>query len=142
MLPAERIYLDVIARERLGGYDGGTVQVVPHVTDAIKSFILNNTEGKDFVLCEIGGTVGDIEGQPFLEAARQLYIELEPQQIIFVHLTLIPYISAAGEFKNQADPALCQRNEVYRNSATIFYCVGSRVRFLPKCSVKLDCFVT
>lgn len=96
-----QIYRDILLRERRGDYLGGTVQVIPHVTDEIKSFIRRNTEDVDFVLCEIGGTVGDIEGLPFLEAIRQLHNDLPRQSSIFVHLTLLPYIAAAGEMKTK-----------------------------------------
>ncbi len=96
-----RIYQTILGRERRGDYLGATVQVIPHVTDAIKEFILDGNEGLDFVLCEIGGTVGDIEGLPFFEAIRQLGNELGPGQSIFVHLTLIPYIASAGELKTK-----------------------------------------
>ncbi len=96
-----RIYQDIIAKERRGHYLGGTVQVIPHVTDAIKEFILDGNEGVDFVLVEIGGTVGDIEALPFFEAIRQLNNELPRQSSIFVHLTLIPYIPSAGELKTK-----------------------------------------
>jgi CTP synthase len=96
-----KIYADVIARERRGDYLGATVQVIPHITDAIKETILNETEGLDFVLIEIGGTVGDIESLPFLEAIRQLGNELTPARAMFVHLTLVPYIPSAGELKTK-----------------------------------------
>lgn len=96
-----RIYQDIIAKERRGDYLGGTVQVIPHVTDAIKDFVLCGNEGIDFVLCEIGGTVGDIEALPFFEAIRQLGQELERGTAIFIHLTLVPYINAAGEMKTK-----------------------------------------
>ena len=96
-----RIYGGIIAAERRGDYLGATVQVIPHVTDAINEFILADTEGNDFVLCEIGGTVGDIEGQPFLEAIRQLSNELGRDRAVFVHLTLVPYIPSAGELKTK-----------------------------------------
>ena len=96
-----RIYSDIIASERRGDYLGGTVQVIPHVTDAIKQFVLKDTEGNDFVLCEIGGTVGDIEGQPFLEAIRQLRNDLGAERTVYVHLTLLPYIPSAGELKTK-----------------------------------------
>ncbi|MBY0564568.1 MAG: CTP synthase [Hyphomonadaceae bacterium] len=96
-----RIYQDIIAKERRGDYLGATVQVIPHVTNAIKEFILADHGGADFVLCEIGGTVGDIEGLPFFEAIRQLGQELEPGQAAFVHLTLLPYIPSAGEMKTK-----------------------------------------
>ena len=96
-----RIYSNVIAKERRGDYLGGTVQVIPHVTDAIKEFIQADISGEDFILCEIGGTVGDIESLPFLEAIRQLGNELGPERSLFTHLTLVPYISAAGELKTK-----------------------------------------
>jgi CTP synthase len=96
-----RIYSSVIAKERRGDYLGGTVQVIPHVTDEIKRFILDDTEGTDFVLCEIGGTVGDIEGLPFLEAIRQLGWELGSERALYMHLTLMPYIPSAGELKTK-----------------------------------------
>src|ERR1700760_320434 len=96
-----RIYSEVIAKERHGDYLGATVQVIPHITDAIKEAILRDTTGLDFVLVEIGGTVGDIESLPFLEAIRQLGNELGPEQAMFVHLTLVPYIPSAGELKTK-----------------------------------------
>ncbi len=96
-----RIYSDVIAKERRGDYLGATVQVIPHITDAIKEAITRDAEGLDFVLIEIGGTVGDIEGLPFLEAIRQLGNDLGPTRTMFVHLTLVPYIPSAGELKTK-----------------------------------------
>ncbi|MGE0827974.1 MAG: CTP synthase [Hyphomonadaceae bacterium] len=96
-----RIYQEILAKERRGDYLGATVQVIPHVTNAIKEFILSDHGGADFVLCEIGGTVGDIEGLPFFEAIRQLGQELDPSQAVFVHLTLLPYIPSAGEMKTK-----------------------------------------
>ena len=96
-----RIYQTVLNKERRGDYLGGTVQVIPHVTDQIKEFVLSGNEGIDFVLCEIGGTVGDIEGLPFFEAIRQLGNELPRGDTAFVHLTLIPFIGSAGELKTK-----------------------------------------
>src|SRR5262247_782297 len=96
-----RIYQEILAKERRGDYLGATIQVVPHVTNAIKDFIREGNEGYDFVLCEIGGTVGDIEGLPFFEAIRQLGNELGPERTAFVHLTLVPYITSAGELKTK-----------------------------------------
>jgi CTP synthase len=96
-----RIYLDVIEKERRGDYLGATVQVIPHITDEIKSRILNNDLGVDVLLVEIGGTVGDIESQPFLEAVRQLRVELGSSNSVFIHLTLVPYIDTAGETKTK-----------------------------------------
>ncbi|WP_313806951.1 CTP synthase [Sphingobium sp.] len=96
-----RVYQTIIQRERRGDYLGATVQVIPHVTDEIKAFALADTEDLDFVLCEIGGTVGDIESLPFMEAIRQLHNDLDRGQSIFVHVTLVPYIAAAGELKTK-----------------------------------------
>ncbi len=96
-----RVYQTIIQRERRGDYLGATVQVIPHVTDEIKAFALADTDDLDFVLCEIGGTVGDIESLPFMEAIRQLHNDLDRGQSIFVHVTLVPYIAAAGELKTK-----------------------------------------
>jgi CTP synthase len=96
-----RIYQDIIAKERRGDYLGATVQVIPHVTDAIKQFVVEGNEGFDFVLVEVGGTVGDIEGLPFFESLRQLKNDLPRGDAIFIHLTLMPYIPAAGELKTK-----------------------------------------
>ncbi|AEK54450.1 MULTISPECIES: CTP synthase [Brucella] len=96
-----RIYRNIIEKERRGDYLGATVQVIPHVTDEIKNFVLEGNEDYDFVLCEIGGTVGDIEAMPFLEAIRQLGNELPRGTAVYIHLTLMPYIPAAGELKTK-----------------------------------------
>ena len=96
-----RVYQEIIAKERRGDYLGATVQVIPHVTNAIKAFVLSGNEGVDFVLVEIGGTVGDIEGLPFFEAIRQLGNELPRGHAIYIHLTLLPFIPSAGELKTK-----------------------------------------
>ncbi|MFW6077424.1 MAG: CTP synthase [Hyphomicrobiales bacterium] len=96
-----RIYQDIINRERRGDYLGATVQVIPHVTDAIKAFVTAGTEDVDFVLAEIGGTVGDIEGLPFFEAIRQLGQDLGRGSCLYIHLTLLPFIPSAGELKTK-----------------------------------------
>ncbi len=96
-----RIYSDIIAKERRGDYLGATVQVVPHVTNALKEFALNEVDDVDFVICEIGGTVGDIESLPFIEAIRQLRNDLGRDQTVSVHTTLVPWIAAAGELKTK-----------------------------------------
>jgi CTP synthase len=96
-----RIYRDIIARERRGDYLGATVQVIPHVTNAIKEFALTDIEGLDFVICEIGGTVGDIESLPFIESIRQLRNDLGRDNTVSVHTTLVPWIAAAGELKTK-----------------------------------------
>jgi len=95
------IYNSVIQKERRGDYLGGTVQVIPHITDAIKEAVINLPNGEDVALIEIGGTVGDIEGQPFLEAIRQLKNDLGKENVLYIHLTLVPYIAAAGELKTK-----------------------------------------
>ena len=96
-----RIYQEIIAKERRGDYLGATVQVIPHVTDAIKDFVVSGNEGMDFVLVEIGGTVGDIEGLPFFEAIRQLKNDLPRGTACYIHLTLLPFIPSAGELKTK-----------------------------------------
>ncbi|SDO11671.1 CTP synthase [Aureimonas jatrophae] len=96
-----RIYQEIIAKERRGDYLGATVQVIPHVTDAIKNFVLEGNEEYDFVLCEIGGTAGDIEAMPFMEAIRQLGNDLPRGGAVYIHLTLMPYIASAGELKTK-----------------------------------------
>jgi CTP synthase len=96
-----RIYSNVLAKERRGDYLGATVQVIPHITDAIKDFIAADLDGEDFVLCEVGGTVGDIESLPFLEAIRQFGNDYGPEKVLFCHVTLVPYIPAAGELKTK-----------------------------------------
>jgi CTP synthase len=96
-----RIYRNIIEKERRGDYLGATVQVIPHVTDEIKNFIVDGNQDYDFVLCEIGGTVGDIEAMPFLEAIRQLGNDLPRGSAVYIHLTLMPYIPAAGELKTK-----------------------------------------
>ena len=94
-----QIFSNVLAKERKGDYLGSTVQIIPHVTNEIKEFIINNTKKDDVVLCEIGGTVGDIEGLPFLEAIRQLRNDLGKENTLFIHLTLVPYLESSREFK-------------------------------------------
>lgn len=96
-----RVYEEVIRKERRGDYLGGTVQVIPHITDEIKRRVIEGAAGVDVALVEIGGTVGDIESLPFLEATRQLKVEVGPQRALFMHLTLVPYIATAGEVKTK-----------------------------------------
>lgn len=96
-----KIYQRVIDKERHGDYLGATIQVIPHVTNEIKDFIYSDVSDEDFVLCEIGGTVGDIEGQPYLEAIRQVAYDLGRDRVMFIHVTLLPYIPAAGELKTK-----------------------------------------
>jgi CTP synthase len=100
-ITAGRIYSTLLSKERKGDYLGGTVQVIPHVTNLIKEFITSDIRDEDFILCEIGGTVGDIEGLPFFEAIRQIGYELGRERVLFVHVTLVPYIAAAKELKTK-----------------------------------------
>src|SRR6201990_119713 len=100
-IPTGRIYQEILAKERRGDYLGATVQVIPHVTNAIKEFIRDGNEGYDFVLCEIGGTVGDIEGLPFFEAIRQLGNDLARHHAVYILLTLLPFVKTAGEMKTK-----------------------------------------
>jgi CTP synthase len=96
-----RIYQDILTKERRGDYLGATIQVIPHVTNAIKDFIRDGNDGFDFVLCEVGGTVGDIEGLPFFEAIRQMGNDLPRHHAVYIHLTLLPFIPSAGELKTK-----------------------------------------
>jgi CTP synthase len=109
------IYAEVIRKERRGDYLGGTVQVIPHITDEIKRRIRAAGEGFDIVIVEIGGTIGDIESQPFLESIRQLRLEVGASRTFFIHLTLVPYIQSAGEIKTSRRNA-CQRNALDRSA--------------------------
>ena len=98
---AGQVYDSVLGKERKGVYLGGTVQVIPHITDQIKENIFKASEGSDIAIVEIGGTVGDIEGLPFLEAIRQIRYDLGPENVCYIHLTLVPYIHAARELKTK-----------------------------------------
>ncbi len=143
-----QIYSKVIAKERRGEYLGATIQVIPHITDAIREFVLSDIDDEDFVLCEIGGTVGDIEGLPFLEAIRQLGNELGREAAMYVHLTLLPYIAAAGELKTkptqhsvkellslgiQPDLLLCRSEHEFSD--------GDRSKIAQFCNVRRDAVV-
>ena len=96
-----KVYSEVLRKERKGDYLGSTVQVIPHVTDEIKRFIQADLKNEDFVICEIGGTVGDIESLPFLEAIRQFSNEIGKKNTLFIHLTLVPYMRASDEIKTK-----------------------------------------
>ena len=126
-----RIYQDIIARERRGDYLGATVQVIPHVTNAIKEFALAGNDGFDFVLCEIGGTVGDIESLPFFEAIRQLGNDLGRGQAIYVHLTLVPFIPLGRRAEDQADPAL-GRASCARSASSPTSCCAAPTAPIPR----------
>ena len=96
-----KIYNDIIAKERKGDYLGKTVQVIPHVTNRIKEFVKNGIKNEDFVICEIGGTVGDIESLPFLEAIRQFANDIGKEKTLFIHLTLVPFLKSSDEIKTK-----------------------------------------
>ncbi|MCL2084133.1 MAG: CTP synthase, partial [Oscillospiraceae bacterium] len=100
-LTSGQVYWSVLERERAGGYLGGTVQVIPHVTQEIKSFIHAGAENADVLITEIGGTIGDIESQPFIEAIRQISLENGWENCLFIHVTLVPYLKASGEHKSK-----------------------------------------
>jgi CTP synthase len=124
------IYAEVIRKERRGDYLGGTVQVIPHVTDEIKRRIRDAGEGFDIVIVEIGGTVGDIESQPFLEAIRQLRLEVGAQRTLFIHLTLVPYIASAGEIKTKPTQHSVKELRSIGLAPDILVCRSERV--IPK----------
>ena len=143
-----RIYQTVIAKERRGDYLGGTVQVIPHITDAIKDFVLAETDDNDFVLVEVGGTVGDIEGLPFFEAIRQLGLELGRDRALFIHLTLVPYISAAGELKTKPTQHSVKELRSIGIQPDIVLCrcdreipVGERRKIALFCNVREDAVI-
>lgn len=143
-----RIYSDVIAKERRGDYLGATIQVIPHITDAIKAAILKNTEDVDFAICEIGGTVGDIEGLPFLEAIRQLRNDLGYRNSLFVHLTLVPYIPTAGELKTKPTQHSVQELQSKGIQPDILLCrsdrgmgAEERRKLALFCNVKPECVI-
>jgi CTP synthase len=121
-----RIYSDIIARERRGDYLGATVQVIPHVTNAIKEFALADTDDVDFVICEIGGTVGDIESLPFVEAIRQLKNDLGRGRSVFVHTTLVPYLAAAGELKTKPTQHSVREMTSYGIQPDVLLCRAER----------------
>jgi CTP synthase len=137
-----RIYQDIIAKERRGDFLGATVQVIPHVTDAIKEFIGAGNEGFDFVLVEIGGTVGDIEGLPFFEAIRQFGQEAPRGTCIFIHLTLLPYIPAAGELKTKPTQHSVKELRSIGIQPDIILCRADRaVPENERCKIALFCNV-
>lgn len=143
-----RIYSEVIAKERRGDYLGATVQVIPHVTDAIKGAILKNTKDVDFVICEIGGTVGDIEGLPFLESIRQLRNDLGYRNTLYIHLTLVPYIPTAGELKTKPTQHSVKELQSKGIQPDILLCrsdrevgVEERRKLALFCNIKPECVI-
>jgi CTP synthase len=143
-----RIYSNVLAKERRGDYLGATVQVIPHVTDAIKEFIRADLTDEDFCLCEIGGTVGDIESLPFLEAIRQLRNEQGDGQCLFIHVTLLPYIKSAGELKTKPTQHSVKELLSVGIQPEILLCrserpipEGERKKIGLFCNIKADCVI-
>ena len=143
-----QIYSTLLSKERRGDYLGGTVQVIPHVTDLIKEFVLTDTKDEDFVLCEIGGTVGDIEGLPFFEAIRQLGYELGHDRVLFMHLTLVPYIAAAKELKTKPTQHSVKELRSIGIQPDILLCradreipVGERRKIAQFCNVSEECVI-
>lgn len=136
-----RIYYDVITKERRGDYLGGTVQVIPHITDEIKRTVLSLAQGDnppDVALIEIGGTVGDIEGLPFLEAMRQLRTELGRDHCLNIHLTLVPYLRSAGEHKTKPTQHSVKERFPSASSPTSSS-AAARSPFLRKSSARFPC---
>ena len=117
-----KIYSRVIEKERNGDYLGATIQVIPHVTNEIKNFILSDVTDEDFVLCEIGGTVGDIEGQPYLETIRQIAYDLGRDRVMFLHVTLLPFIPTAGELKTKPTQHSVKKLQEYGIQPNILLC--------------------
>ncbi len=143
-----RIYSSVIAKERRGDYLGATVQVIPHVTDAIKEFIRADLHDEDFCLCEIGGTVGDIESLPFLEAIRQLRNEEGSENCLFIHVTLLPYIKSAGELKTKPTQHSVKELLSVGIQPEILLCraerpipEGERKKIALFCNIKPECVI-
>lgn len=143
-----KLYSNLLTKERRGDYLGGTVQVIPHVTDLIKEFILNETEKEDFVLCEIGGTVGDIEGLPFFEAIRQLRNDLGADRVLYVHATLVPYIAAAKELKTKPTQHSVKELRSIGIQPDILLCradrevpVNERRKIALFCNIKEECVI-
>ncbi|MBU4258956.1 MAG: CTP synthase, partial [Proteobacteria bacterium] len=144
-----KIYHSVITKERQGKYLGGTVQVIPHITDEIKRSIKLVADGVDIVIVEIGGTIGDIESLPFLEAIRQFKADVGKENVIYIHLTLVPYISAAGEVKTKPTQHSVKELRSIGIQPDILLCRTDR--YLPKdikakialfCNVSVDAVVT
>lgn len=144
-----KIYSRVIENEREGKYLGATIQVIPHVTNEIKSFITGNLEDEDFLLCEIGGTVGDIEGQPYLEAIRQLAYEMGREHSMFIHLTLLPYIPTAGELKTKPTQHSVKKLQEYGIQPDMLLCraqmdipEGEKKKLALFCNVREENVIT
>ncbi len=144
-----RIYSTLLAKERKGEYLGGTVQVIPHVTNLIKEFVTQPGEKEDFILCEIGGTVGDIEGLPFFEAIRQLGYELGRDRVLYVHVTLLPYIAAAKELKTKPTQHSVKELRSIGIQPDIILCradreipVNEKKKIAQFCNVRENCVIS
>ena len=145
-ITAGRIYQILLEKERRGDYLGATVQVIPHVTNLIKDFIVEDIDGSDFVICEIGGTAGDIESQPFLEAIRQFSRDIGVENVAFLHTTLVPYIEVAGEMKTKPTQRSVKELMYHGIEPNILLCRVSRplseedrAKIALFCNVKKDC---
>ena len=148
-ITAGRIYSTLLAKERKGEYLGGTVQVIPHVTNLIKEFVVSDAGKEDFVLCEIGGTVGDIEGLPFFEAIRQLGYELGRDRVLYMHVTLVPYIAAAKELKTKPTQHSVKELRSIGIQPDIILCradreipIGEKKKIAQFCNVKEECVIS
>ncbi len=148
-ITAGRIYSTLLSKERKGDYLGGTVQVIPHVTNLIKEFAMSDSEKDDFVLCEIGGTVGDIEGLPFFEAIRQLGYELGRDRVLYMHVTLLPYIAAAKELKTKPTQHSVKELRSIGIQPDIILCradreipVGEKKKIAQFCNVREECVIS
>lgn len=144
-----RIYSEVLAKERRGDYLGGTVQVIPHITDAIKEFVQSDVTDEDFILCEVGGTVGDIESLPFLEAIRQVRNDLGRDNTCYLHVTLLPYISVAGELKTKPTQHSVKELLSVGIQPDILLCradmeipAGEKRKIALFCNVKQECVIS
>ena len=144
-----QIYSTLLAKERKGEYLGGTVQVIPHVTNLIKDFIRGDADKEDFVLCEIGGTVGDIEGLPFFEAIRQLGYELGRDRVLYMHVTLLPYIAAAKELKTKPTQHSVKELRSIGIQPDFILCradreipVNEKKKIAQFCNVKEECVIS
>ncbi len=138
---AGRVYQHVLRKERRGDYLGGTVQVIPHITDEIKRRVIDGAGDADIALVEIGGTVGDIESLPFMEAVRQLKVELGFNRAMFMHLTLVPYIATAGEIKTKPSQHSV-KNCVLSVFSQTFWCAVLKWRFQQAHAVSCHCLPT
>ncbi len=148
-ITAGRIYSTLLSKERKGDYLGGTVQVIPHVTNLIKEFVTRDANKEDFVLCEIGGTVGDIEGLPFFEAIRQLGYELGRDRVIYLHVTLLPYVAAAKELKTKPTQHSVKELRSIGIQPDVIVCradreipIGEKKKIAQFCNVREECVIS